>query len=566
MRRSATDALLALMVAGLATLLFASSASAVTYTVNSIGDQPDESVGAEGCKTSVGNCTLRAAIEESNASTSVDDLVIFSALFNGESLGTISLTAGLPKITDSLVIEGKSCTTEAAGATGPCVGVKIPGNAVTMQVEAPDVTIEGLAVSPVITAFSTGIAVRAGSPRFKATGLWLGKPLSGALNYLQTGAEVDSSGIGSAADRAQFTDVFVEGSFYGVFLAGPGALIAESAITGGAVGVQTSGANGGIGARIESSSIRGNVFDGVRLANGDNTIVGSEINNQTGSGILVEGSVSGNVIGGELASEENFIASAGTDAIKIKTDEASQNEVGRNRGAVSGSFLKLELFGAGTAGPNGGIQPPPIAAAFESSARGTGAAAGARVRVFSTTSEAGRQITAFLGSASADASGNWRAIFSTTVSADTTITATQTNTLGGTSELAAVASVAVDPPCPSADAVGCTPPPTPLSGCPAVPSACPPAASPTPPDKTKPKVTIKKAPKAKSTATTAKFVFSSNEKSTFKCKLDKKAWAKCKSPKTYRKLKLGKHVFKVKATDATGNVSAVLTRKFRVVE
>jgi hypothetical protein len=86
-------------------------------------------------------------------------------------------------------------------------------------------------------------------------------------------------------------------------------------------------------------------------------------------------------------------------------------------------------------------------------------------------------------------------------------------------------------------------------------------------DTTKPIVTIKKAPKAKSTATTAKFKFVSNESgSTFQCKLDKKAFAKCKSPKTYKKLKLGKHVFKVKATDAAGNVSAVLTRKFTVLE
>ena len=416
-------------------------ASAATYTVNSVGDQPDENVGAEGCKTSVANCTLRAAIEESNASTSVDDLIIFSPLFNGESLGTINLTGALPKITNSVVIEGKSCATEA-GTAGPCVGVKIPGNAVALSVEAPDVTIEGLSVSPVTTALSTGLSVTSGSPRFRAIGSWFGKPLSGALNYLGTGADVNSAGIVAAADRAQFTDVYIEGAFFGLYLEGPGALIADSKITGGAVGVQTSGANGGFGSRIENSSIRGNTFDGVVFANGDNAIVGSEINNETGTGIRVEGAVSGNVIGGESASEENFIASAGTDAIRIKTDEASQNEVGRNRGAVTGSFLKLELSGPGTVGPNGGIQPPPIAAAFESSARGTGAAPGARVRVFSTTSESGRQITAFLGSASADSSGNWRAILSTKVAAGTKVTATQTNTLGVTSELAAVATAA----------------------------------------------------------------------------------------------------------------------------
>jgi hypothetical protein len=49
------------------------------------------------------------------------------------------------------------------------------------------------------------------------------------------------------------------------------------------------------------------------------------------------------------------------------------------------------------------------------------------------------------------------------------------------------------------------------------------------------------------------FKFSSNEAgSTFLCKLDKKKFAKCKSPKTYKNLKPGKHKFQVKAVDAQG--------------
>jgi hypothetical protein len=42
--------------------------------------------------------------------------------------------------------------------------------------------------------------------------------------------------------------------------------------------------------------------------------------------------------------------------------------------------------------------------------------------------------------------------------------------------------------------------------------------------------------------------------STFKCKIDHKKFRKCKSPKTYHGLDSGKHVFKVKAIDADGNV------------
>lgn len=42
--------------------------------------------------------------------------------------------------------------------------------------------------------------------------------------------------------------------------------------------------------------------------------------------------------------------------------------------------------------------------------------------------------------------------------------------------------------------------------------------------------------------------------------------APCQAPKTYKKLKPGKYAFKVKATDAAGNVSTAVTRKFTVLE
>jgi hypothetical protein len=55
---------------------------------------------------------------------------------------------------------------------------------------------------------------------------------------------------------------------------------------------------------------------------------------------------------------------------------------------------------------------------------------------------------------------------------------------------------------------------------------------------------------------TVKFKFRSNEPgSTFKCKLDKGAWRSCTSPKKLH-VKIGKHVFKVRATDAAGNRDA----------
>ena len=76
---------------------------------------------------------------------------------------------------------------------------------------------------------------------------------------------------------------------------------------------------------------------------------------------------------------------------------------------------------------------------------------------------------------------------------------------------------------------------------------------------------ITAGPKKNSTATTAKFKFkadrrrrrSSNASST------EAKWAKCTSPKTYKKLKVGKHTFRVRAT-ASGLTGAVAKYQFTV--
>ena len=53
--------------------------------------------------------------------------------------------------------------------------------------------------------------------------------------------------------------------------------------------------------------------------------------------------------------------------------------------------------------------------------------------------------------------------------------------------------------------------------------------------------------------------------STFLCKLDRKAFAKCKSPKTYKNLKPGKHKFQVKARDKQGELDPTpAVKKFKI--
>jgi hypothetical protein len=71
-----------------------------------------------------------------------------------------------------------------------------------------------------------------------------------------------------------------------------------------------------------------------------------------------------------------------------------------------------------------------------------------------------------------------------------------------------------------------------------------------------PATTIAKHPHKKTHRRRARFQFTSNENgSTFECSLDDARFSKCSSPAKVR-VKLGKHTFEVRATDAAGNTEA----------
>ncbi len=75
-------------------------------------------------------------------------------------------------------------------------------------------------------------------------------------------------------------------------------------------------------------------------------------------------------------------------------------------------------------------------------------------------------------------------------------------------------------------------------------------------------ITVSKIKPRKRSAT---FRFTSTEPSSFKCSLDGRPLSSCSSPKTYRGLRVGRHTFKVVATDAAGNSDASpATASFRI--
>jgi Ca2+-binding RTX toxin-like protein len=90
----------------------------------------------------------------------------------------------------------------------------------------------------------------------------------------------------------------------------------------------------------------------------------------------------------------------------------------------------------------------------------------------------------------------------------------------------------------------------------ATPAVVPPGGDPPilTPDLVAPETTIVN-PKRTTTDRTPTFRFRSSEAgATFECRLDKGRWQTCRSPRTLKRLKYGKHTLRVRATDAAGNV------------
>lgn len=422
---------------------------------------------------------------------------------------------------------------------------------------AKDVTVGGTAVGDAnyIAGGSYGI-YQENSNGFQALGNVIGRRPNGAGVAAPGSAGIFLFSLNST-DRETVEDntIRLDGGA-GIEQRFGGADIAGNLIEEGQYGILTKGSPGVAGANlIEGNSILGAEANGILIENDDNEVQGNKIFESGGAGVRIQNPApllvsTGNLIGGDAASEENTIFGNGGAAIEIvdpfDASEESANEVARNHGGGNGGLF-IDLVEEA----NGGILPPTFTTSKGSSASGTGAEAGATIRVFRKFDASPGEIESFLVKATADGSGNWQVTYPASIPAGTIVAATQTSVAGGTSELGFATTTAE----PGGGSGG--------GG----------------KDKEKPKGKEKgkagkdkKAPettivKKKIKGRTAKFSFVSSEaRSTFQCRLDKKPFKPCRSPKKYKHLKPGKHVFEVRATDPAGNRDKTpATRKFRVL-
>ncbi|HEC65646.1 MAG TPA: response regulator, partial [bacterium] len=292
-----------------------------TFTVDSTGDGADAGIDGS-CDDGGGNCTLRAALEESNANA-VADTIAFNiptgdagyrdyddpdTASSGDSIGgddywTIRPATVLPSITDSGTdIDGATQTINQGDTNTSGPEVELHGSAAG--------EVDGLTFSSTATNGSINSLV---VNRFGSTSIYAGVRLD-ADNFVLTDSYVgtDTSGIVTPAERQAYGIYIFESS---------NATIGNTTSDGNVIsgnlrnGIHAACGTGGGGQTI---NIRGNMIG--LGADGDTPIA-----NQNG---IVFGDDCVSEIGGNLATHRNLISSNSRNSVNLKLSASDVPSVG----------------------------------------------------------------------------------------------------------------------------------------------------------------------------------------------------------------------------------------------
>jgi CSLREA domain-containing protein len=278
------------MVFALAGALFALGAgpahASTTFTVNSTADDFDGDTADGVCEALVfgdsGRCTLRAAIEQANATAGADTIN-----FNiPGTLGvkTISPTSQLPVITEQVTINGYT-------QPGASPNTKAVGDDANLLIE-----LDG------------------------HNGGWSGLRITSSNNLVK-GLVINAFSLdGVLLSNAGATNNHIEGNFIGTDATGT-----QDLGNGYGVDVLQSGGNtiGGPSAGARNL-ISGNDADGIIILSSGNTVQGNYIGTKKdgasglgNSGDGVDIFSSNNVVGGAMLSEGNRISSNGDEGVEV---------------------------------------------------------------------------------------------------------------------------------------------------------------------------------------------------------------------------------------------------------
>lgn len=327
-------------------------AQAATFVVNSTTDGSDTNPGNGVCATSVGVCSLRAAIEEANALAGTDTIT-----FNlGSGSPTITPNSGLPFITTPVIINGATggatriqiAGTNAGSAYGLVVGTGSDGSQVSSLV-IRNFSIDGLVVASNVTVRNCYIGTDAAGNAKAANGNdgvridgsnnTFGGTSAGAGNVISGNARFGIHIILSTASNNQ-----IQGNYIGTNVDG------TAGLGNGNTGVVVHGPNNTIGGTSAGARnvISGNGSQGISIDSNGNLVQGNFIGtNSAGSaalgnsanGVLIN-SGTNNTIGGTSVGARNIISGNSYSGVFI----VSGNNL------VQGNFIGTDVNGTADLG------------------------------------------------------------------------------------------------------------------------------------------------------------------------------------------------------------------------
>ena len=301
------------------------------YVVDSNGDADDAAVGDGTCATAGGDCTLRAAIQEANATTNNDDIE-FDLPQTG-SFATITPSEEFV-VTEPVTIDGTSSSAYPSSVDGPAI--VLDGSSLSsssedgIEIDASNVTVNGLGVN---NFPDEGIQVFSGNTGVIIENCFVGIAIDDGESdrgNLTNSDGLDDGGVSLSGDDFTLTDNVISHN------GGDGLYINASGTGGGNLAILQENR---IGLDHDGDAAAGNDGTGIRLAGGDNVLVGSfgpnYVSANSGSGIVVESSghlVLNNFIGTDQSGSSEL--GNGGSGIQVLADntEIDNNTISGNDG------------------------------------------------------------------------------------------------------------------------------------------------------------------------------------------------------------------------------------------
>ncbi len=308
--------------------------AADTFTVDQTIDTPDGNVGDGDCDVNPAvlgfQCTLRAAIQEANA-TPEPDLIRFAILDGGSGIKTIDVGSSgsgpLPPITQPVTIDGytqpgSSPNTKAVGNDASLKiqlnGANVPGAGLEITSLSGNSVIKGLAIN----RFGTGVSIN---------GDTVGNHIEG--NFIGT----DPTGT---VDRGN--------NFDGVAIFG----VASENVVGGTTPATRNVISGNDDTGVFVNGASGNRIEGNYVGT-DRT--GTKNLGNLDGGVVVSGQ--NNTVGDGTAAGSNTVASNAGDGIEVAGSTSFNNRISRNS-IFSNGGLGIDLAG-GTENASGATANDP---------------------------------------------------------------------------------------------------------------------------------------------------------------------------------------------------------------